>query len=99
MYDLITSEKCCRVEVALAEEGDLILPSEATGEISSKVGEAARQQIDALLNSLSSPERTAVRQYFGLDGEAVFPREGYTEAEQKILPPLVNQAMRRLRTL
>ena len=99
MYDLITNEKRSLAAVALAEEGDLILPSEAAGEISSKVSEAARQQIDALLNTLSPPERTVVHQYFGLDGKAVFPREGSTGAEQKMLPPLVAQAIRRLRAL
>ena len=99
MYDLITHDKRCRAGAALAEEGDSILPSEVAGEISSKVSEAARQQIDALLDALSPPERNVVRQYFGLDGEAILPREGSTGAEQKMFPPLVEQAMRWLRAL
>ena len=99
MYDLITHDKRCRAGVALAEEGDSLLPSEAAGEIPSKVSEVARQQIDALLTALSPPERNVVRQYFGLDGEAILPREGSRGAEQKMFPPLVEQAIRRLRAL
>jgi len=100
MYDLTTGEKRCRTSEVLAEEGDLILPNEVTGEISSEVSGAARRQIEALLDGLSSLERTAVRQYFGLDGEVVFPRGGhYTGAEQEMPPPLVERAMRRLQAI
>ena len=46
MYDLTTGEKRCRTSEVLAEEGDLILPNEVTGEISSEVSGAARRQIE-----------------------------------------------------
>ena len=98
MHDLITNENRNLMDAAMAEEGDFILLDEAAGEISSSGSEAARKQIDALLNTLSPQERAVVCQYFGLEvGEAVFPQERPMAAEQEMLPPLVEQGMRRLR--
>ena len=97
MYELTTDTEDLLIDAMQSEDQDWVRLDELVGETpgSDRAGEAARDQIDTLLKTLSAWERAAIYRCFGLESQEGVALE--KDGSQIEVVRLVERALRRLR--